>query len=94
MIAWHFPRLTMYDISFIIVQIGDAITMLMLPHGGETNPLAIASPELSIIAKLSLVLFIINGTFGKYEPLVVLIGLIVGAVGLGSNLSVLVNNWR
>lgn len=94
MIAVHFPRLTMYDISFVIVQIGDAITMLGLPKGSEANPLAVASPELSIIAKIIVVLLVINGSFGKYESFVVLVGLIVGAVGLGSNLSVLVNNWR
>jgi hypothetical protein len=84
------PRLTIYDIAFVLVQIGDALTMLMLPHGSETNPIAITSPELSVIAKMLVILLVINGSFGKYERLVVLIGLVVGSIGLGANLSVLV----
>lgn len=68
--------------------------MLMLPKGSETNQLAVLYPEFSIFAKILIIIFVINGAFGKYESRVVLVGLIAGAVGLGANLSVLVANWR
>lgn len=82
-------RLTMYDLAFVVVQTLDAVTMLLLPTGSEINPIAVANPVFAILMKMALVVFIVNGAFGRHEAFVVLIGIVVGAIGFGSNLSVL-----
>ena len=80
----------MYDSTFLIVQVLDGVTMLMLPEGSEVNPIAAQSPFLAILLKIVVILFFINGSFGKYESIVVLVGIVVGSLGFGANLSVLV----
>lgn len=63
--------------------------MLALPATSEQNPIA-HNLLLSIVLKIALILYVLFAPLGKYRPTVILFGLAAGAIGLGSNLSVLV----
>lgn len=76
-------------ILFVLAQLADALTYLALPAGSELNPLA-ASAGVAITLKLVVVSCIAGlPVFGKYRENVLLVGVVAGSVGFGSNLSVI-----
>jgi len=77
-------------IMFIVAQLGDLVTMLLLPPHSELHSAA-DYPILLSVFKLVLILALLRIPFQKYRTNVWAFAAVVGALGVGANLSVLLH---
>jgi hypothetical protein len=73
----------------VTMLLADSVTFLLLSPGAERNPIALALGPLAIPAKVAVALFGLWVARDYIREAVLLTGVIVGAVGFGSNLAVL-----
>lgn len=75
----------------LAAALADSITMLMLPHGSERNPVAASHPIEAIALKvaLALILVVLMLRRVRYFRAVGKVGIVVWLIGTASNLAVL-----
>lgn len=83
---------------FLAAQLLDWATMLLIPQAAEFNPIvALVGPWAAGVLKIAAGLFAIWASLRMSDlPAVrtLTIGIIIGSIGLGSNISVLLGLWR
>jgi hypothetical protein len=78
---------------FLGAQLADAVTGALLPRGAEANPIVAAMPiAAALFLKAVVVVYgiLLVRMAPKYRDAVLGAGVLVGGVGLGSNLGVLI----
>jgi len=82
--------------SFLVMQGADLVSFLFMSSAGEFNPLVAANPEIAVWAKAYLVAFVVSLWYYRnpFANRVLWFGALVGAIGLGSNLAVILGGLR